>query len=231
MLASPVAQLVKNLPTNAGASRDTGSIPGSRRFPGEGNGKPLQYSCLENSMDRGAWLAAVHGVTKSQIWLSTHAFCHSIHPCWLSVLYIAVCMWYSHPPNLSLLPPSLCFLCLWVSFCFGNKFIYIFFLYLVSTYKWYMVFIVPWLTSHSMTIYYHRSIQMLLMALLYFYGWVIFHIPPNHLNPFICWWTFSLLLMPWLLQIVLQWTLGCIYLFILWFSPGICPGVDCRIIW
>ena len=48
---------------NAG---DTGSIPGLGRSPGEGNGNPLQYSCLENSMDRGAWRATVHGVTKSQ---------------------------------------------------------------------------------------------------------------------------------------------------------------------
>ena len=48
---------------NAG---DPGSIPGEGRFPGEGNGNLLQYSCLENSMDRGAWWAKVHGVTKSQ---------------------------------------------------------------------------------------------------------------------------------------------------------------------
>ena len=48
---------------NAG---DLGSIPGLGRSPGEGNGNPLQYSCLENSMDRGAWWATVHGVTKSQ---------------------------------------------------------------------------------------------------------------------------------------------------------------------
>ena len=48
---------------NAG---DLGSIPGSGRSSGEGNGNPLQYSCLENSMDRGAWQAAVHGVPKSQ---------------------------------------------------------------------------------------------------------------------------------------------------------------------
>jgi len=48
---------------NAG---DTGSIPGSERPPGEGNGNPLQYSCLENPMDRGAWWAAVHGVARSQ---------------------------------------------------------------------------------------------------------------------------------------------------------------------
>ena len=52
---------------NAG---DPGSIPGSGRYPGEGNGNSLQYSCLENPMDRGAWLATVHGITKSRIRLS-----------------------------------------------------------------------------------------------------------------------------------------------------------------
>ena len=52
---------------NAGDERDTGLIPGWGRSPGEGNGHPLQYSCLENSMDRGAWRATVHGVTKSAI--------------------------------------------------------------------------------------------------------------------------------------------------------------------
>ena len=52
---------IKNLPANAG---DAGSIPGLGRFPGGGHGNPLQYSCLENPMDRGAWHAAVHGVTK-----------------------------------------------------------------------------------------------------------------------------------------------------------------------
>ena len=53
--------MVKNLPADAG---DTGSIPGSRRSPGGGNGKPLQYSCLETLMDRGAWRAVVHGITE-----------------------------------------------------------------------------------------------------------------------------------------------------------------------
>ena len=53
--------MVKNLPTNVG---DMGSIPGLGRSPGEGNGNPLQYSFVENSMERGAWWAAVHGVTK-----------------------------------------------------------------------------------------------------------------------------------------------------------------------
>ena len=51
-------------------ARDLGYIPGSRSSPGEGNDNPLQYSCLENSMDRGAWQATVHEVTKSQIGLS-----------------------------------------------------------------------------------------------------------------------------------------------------------------
>ena len=60
--ASPVAQMVKNLPANA---RDVGPIPGLGRSPGEGNGCLLQYSCLEHSMDRGAWQATVQGVTKS----------------------------------------------------------------------------------------------------------------------------------------------------------------------
>ena len=58
---------VKNLPANAG---DVGSISGLGRSPEEGNGNPLQYSCLENSTDRGAWLAIVHGVTQNQIRLS-----------------------------------------------------------------------------------------------------------------------------------------------------------------
>ena len=56
--------MAKNPPVNAGDTGDVGSISGLGRFPGEGNGNPLQYSCLENSVDRGAWRAAVHGVTK-----------------------------------------------------------------------------------------------------------------------------------------------------------------------
>ena len=57
--------MVKNLPANAGDMRDAGSIPGSGRSTGEGNGNPLQYSCLGNPMDRGAGWAIVHRVTKS----------------------------------------------------------------------------------------------------------------------------------------------------------------------
>ena len=52
------------------SSCNAGSIPGSERSPGEGNSNPLQYSCLENPMDRGAWWATVHGVAKSRTWLS-----------------------------------------------------------------------------------------------------------------------------------------------------------------
>ena len=61
-----VAGVVKNPPVNAGDLRDAGSIPESGRSPGVGNGNPLQYSGLDNSMDREAWQATVHGVTKSQ---------------------------------------------------------------------------------------------------------------------------------------------------------------------
>ena len=62
--------MVKNPPANAGDVRDLGSIPGSGRSPGGRNGNPLQYSCLENSKDRGPWWATVHRVTKSQTQLN-----------------------------------------------------------------------------------------------------------------------------------------------------------------
>ena len=58
--------MVKTLPANAGNRGDVCSIPGSGRSPGGGHGNPLQYSCLENSMDTGAWQVAVHGVAESQ---------------------------------------------------------------------------------------------------------------------------------------------------------------------
>ena len=58
--------MVKNRPANAGDTGDVGSIPGSVRSPGGGNGNPLQYSCLENLLDRGAWWTAITEVSKSQ---------------------------------------------------------------------------------------------------------------------------------------------------------------------
>ena len=65
--------MVKNPLANTGDVRDTSSIPGSGRSPGGGHGNPLQYSRLENSMDRGAWRATVHGVAKSQAVVATHS--------------------------------------------------------------------------------------------------------------------------------------------------------------
>ena len=64
--------VVKSPPASAGDTGDTGSIFGSGRSPEEGNGSPLQYSCLENSVDKGAGQAIIHGIAKSQIWLNMH---------------------------------------------------------------------------------------------------------------------------------------------------------------
>ena len=76
--------VVKESTCNVKAEGDTGWSPGLRRSPGEGNSNPLQYSCLENAMDREAWWARVHRVTKSWTqlkWLSTHACIH-IYDCY-----------------------------------------------------------------------------------------------------------------------------------------------------
>ena len=81
--------MVKYLPTNGRDTGDIGSVLGSGRSRGGGHGNPLQYSCLENPMDRGAWWATVHGVAKSrtQRQLSAHAYdiMHSWFP-WLKVV-------------------------------------------------------------------------------------------------------------------------------------------------
>ena len=66
MLRLPGGTSGKELTCQCRRLRDTGSIPGSERSPGEGQGHPLQYSCLENPMDRGAWWTTAHGVAKSQ---------------------------------------------------------------------------------------------------------------------------------------------------------------------
>ena len=68
--ASQVALVIKTPPARAGDVRDVGSIPGSGRSPGGEHGNPLQYSCLEKAMDRGAWRATVHSVAKSSMQLS-----------------------------------------------------------------------------------------------------------------------------------------------------------------
>ena len=70
--------VLKNPPANAGDVRDKGLVPGSGRFPGGGNGNPLQYSCPENPMDRGAWWAIVCGVARSDMTEAAyHAFMHA----------------------------------------------------------------------------------------------------------------------------------------------------------
>ena len=72
--AFPGGAVAKNLPANAGDTGDASLIPGSGRSPGVGDDNPLQYSCLENSMNRGAWWAIVHRVAKSR--MSTHTHTH-----------------------------------------------------------------------------------------------------------------------------------------------------------
>ena len=87
--ASQVALVVKNLPASAG---DMNSIPGLGRSPRGGNGNPLQYSCLENPMGRGAWWATVHRVTKNQTRLkplSTHTWVTECYP-----LLLRKILWY-----------------------------------------------------------------------------------------------------------------------------------------
>ena len=72
--------MVKNLPASAEDVREAGLIPGSGRSPGGGHGNPLQYSCPENPMDRGAWWATVHEVAKSQTPLNDRARTHTHTP-------------------------------------------------------------------------------------------------------------------------------------------------------
>ena len=92
-----MALVVKNLPANAGDLRDSGLIPGSGRSPGEGHGNPLQYSCLENPMNRGASWATIHGVAKS--W--TRLKCLSTHTCKALPIYKTRIRWIL---NFSILP-------------------------------------------------------------------------------------------------------------------------------
>ena len=77
LIVSQVAQWLKNPPAIAGDTGDTGLTPGSGRSPGVGHGNPLKYSCLENSMDRGAWWATVYGLAESQTWLSNWVHMHT----------------------------------------------------------------------------------------------------------------------------------------------------------
>ena len=79
MLGFPGDTVVKNLPARSGDTKDMGAVPGLGRSPGGGNGNPLQYSCLGNPGDKGAWRATVHRATKSQTRLSDGACYNVIH--------------------------------------------------------------------------------------------------------------------------------------------------------
>ena len=98
--------MVKKPSAITGDTGDMGSIPGSERSPGVGNGNLLQYSCLENSMDRGAWWTAVHGVIKSQMWQSTHVHAQththigkeresSFHP-FMGIYIVSISQYYKY---------------------------------------------------------------------------------------------------------------------------------------
>ena len=86
-MGSPGGAVVNNLTTNAGDARDVGSIAGLGRFPGVRYGKLLQYSCVENSMDREAERARVHGVSKNRTWLNMYVCTHTINYSHYAVCY------------------------------------------------------------------------------------------------------------------------------------------------
>ena len=96
----PGGSVVKNMPANAG---DVGSISGSGRFPGEGNGNPLQYSCLGNPKNRGAWQAIVDGVTKSWTELSEHKEVRCIRHRTNCFTYSLICPLQQQPSKLSII--------------------------------------------------------------------------------------------------------------------------------
>ena len=100
----PGGRVVKNLPANAGDARDLGSVSGSGRSPGVGNGNPLQYSCLENSMDREAWRATVHGVAKSQTRLNDYRFLRG----WIIIRFLQTRRWRLGAGDLAKVAQLLC---------------------------------------------------------------------------------------------------------------------------
>ena len=100
--ASQVVIVAKNSPDNAGDTRNVGSIPGLGSSPGEGNGTPLPYFCLENPMEGGAWWATVHGVAKSRTRLSDFIFSY------LSLSDLLHLVWSSLGPSMLLQMALLC---------------------------------------------------------------------------------------------------------------------------
>ena len=90
---SQVAPVVKNPAANAGDAKDVGSIPGWGRSPGGGNDNPLQYSCRENSLDRGNWRAPVHGATETRTWRGTHTLHNRLSNTWFCFLPLKQRLW------------------------------------------------------------------------------------------------------------------------------------------
>ena len=106
--ASQVAVVVNNPPANAGDLRNASSIPGSRRSLGGGNGNPLQYSCLETSLGRGAWWASVHGVAKSwRAEVTQHAHTHPPRSGQVDTIPWLLCSWTHSRGSLQRLKPQL----------------------------------------------------------------------------------------------------------------------------
>ena len=90
----------KEYACNAGDTKVTGLIPGLGRSPGEGNGNPLQYSCLENSLDRGAWWVTVHGVTESDMTEQLTHICMDVHTCMHTYTHTQIILWTEEPGGL-----------------------------------------------------------------------------------------------------------------------------------
>ena len=104
-LASQMMLVVKNLPANSEDKTEVGLIPGSRRSPGVGNGNPLQYSFLENPMDRGTWQSTVQDITKSWTCLSTRAFLGWLTPFQTIRIFLVMLETFLRLLNFHLSPP------------------------------------------------------------------------------------------------------------------------------
>ena len=172
---SQVAPVVKNPPASAGDARDMSLIPRSGKSPGGGNGTPLLYSCLENSMDRGTWQAIAHGVAKSQTRLSTHSI-----QCLVTLSIFSCVCWYLHNfflffRNIYLNPLPIFFFMLLGDFCYcwivGVLYIFWIFptyqihgLHVFSLIQW--VDFLLWLSSFLRFIYFYFSMHWVFAAAL-----------------------------------------------------------------